>query len=820
MWYDRWFQVVYNQPDFVQIISWNDYGESHHIGPYYQNAAEALTIGKAPFNYATLMPHDGWRLTLPYWIDTYKKGKATVTKEGIVAWYRKSPAAACDAKGTVGNTASHLQIEFPPAQVMQDKIFFSAVLGSAATVSVSIGGVTKQASWSATPDGGVGVYHGSIPFFGFGAVVVQLSRGSSSIATIQNGLSISSPCQSIYAEFNAYVASATASNSISATPPRSRSQQTCIEGWGPGDFAGLCSFNCKNGYCPISACVCTKLGPPPKDIPTTKPVGYPGPGKSGSYIGLCAFSCARDYCPSPACSYTQSPIVTPTVSEFLPPACVAGAGPGLLGGLCGFSCDYGFCPMNSCTCSRQGPLNPAPPKIKVDGEALDSLGNDNGLCSFACSHGYCPDDACNGFDPDSGTDDEEDNDISDFVLASCDKTYTKLDDIPDDAPWNCAAIYILQALRATLADTLTRYNDIISKGYDGKFKTYSEAVVQSAPYAIRDFYMSHGKDYFDCRVSEGRTCCGTCQQTYGTGAQQCRYCDPSLCSSGGLTYANYSEPCPPDYSLRSSVNAATGDGDTIYWTLRSGRADPFYADLESETGIPRNDTAIGAVNHVPTTCTKYPECFNHGWDFGVPTVTKGYTQADVSDPKEIISSALDKMGPLLSELDKTIVRLQITDTSRGYDPMDPVDVAALPILMMQQAVESMSEVVEIAGEIEAEKRKALILAFILGFLFLIPIGGEIIGGISGLAQVGRFIALAGEAGLVASDVYSVVNDPSSVPFVLFSYMLGLGALRDRSGVHSAADVRRAMKDGDIAKLGKAVVNGLGKIRKITQSCKL
>ncbi|KAI3118779.1 CAZyme family GH71 [Penicillium roqueforti] len=48
LWYDRWVEVLYNQPEFVEIISWNDYGESHYIGPLYDYAMEAFTIRKAP----------------------------------------------------------------------------------------------------------------------------------------------------------------------------------------------------------------------------------------------------------------------------------------------------------------------------------------------------------------------------------------------------------------------------------------------------------------------------------------------------------------------------------------------------------------------------------------------------------------------------------------------------------------------------------------------------------------------------------------------------------------------------------------------------
>lgn len=79
---------------------------------------DAFDTGKAPYNYANDRPQDGWRQTLPFWIDYYKTGKATVTQEGLVTWYRTSPAAACSDGGTTGSTASQLQLKFPPQIVM------------------------------------------------------------------------------------------------------------------------------------------------------------------------------------------------------------------------------------------------------------------------------------------------------------------------------------------------------------------------------------------------------------------------------------------------------------------------------------------------------------------------------------------------------------------------------------------------------------------------------------------------------------------------------------------------------------------------------
>ena len=69
----------------------------HYIGP---NRAKAWSLfdssyGKAQYNYADGFPHDGWRQFLPYVIDIYKTGAATITEEGLSVWFRPQPASGC-----------------------------------------------------------------------------------------------------------------------------------------------------------------------------------------------------------------------------------------------------------------------------------------------------------------------------------------------------------------------------------------------------------------------------------------------------------------------------------------------------------------------------------------------------------------------------------------------------------------------------------------------------------------------------------------------------------------------------------------------------
>ncbi|KAK4445431.1 glycosyl hydrolase family 71-domain-containing protein, partial [Podospora aff. communis PSN243] len=363
LWYDRWQQVQFLQPEWVQIITWNDYGESTYIGPIHEDLLHhtfAENRGRASFDYALDMPHDAWRQhILPFLIDQYKTNVATVTQEAIIAWYRLTPGAACPDDGkTSGNTHTQLQLEFPPGQVSQDRIFFSALLSSSRAVTVTVGGIDLDADWTSVPAGGVGVYHGSVAYgSNTGAVVITVG------SMVFTGDPITTSCNRVTGQdgktnWNAWVGSVTGST-VNVVAP-STSNYVCIRGKGVGNFGGLCSFSCSLGYCPEGACTCTAMGPqatlPGPSTPGYGTVGYPAEGLGPSYSGLCSFSCNYGYCPPGVCGTTEYPLVIPSVSEFLPFTCTSGTGVGDLGGLCSFACNYGFCPIHSCTCTSQGPL--------------------------------------------------------------------------------------------------------------------------------------------------------------------------------------------------------------------------------------------------------------------------------------------------------------------------------------------------------------------------------------------------------------------------------------------------------------------------------
>lgn len=69
MWHSRWEQVLEVKPSFVEIVTWNDYGESHYIGPIWQDGIPHDSGAKEDATwYVDGMPHDAWREVLPYYI--------------------------------------------------------------------------------------------------------------------------------------------------------------------------------------------------------------------------------------------------------------------------------------------------------------------------------------------------------------------------------------------------------------------------------------------------------------------------------------------------------------------------------------------------------------------------------------------------------------------------------------------------------------------------------------------------------------------------------------------------------------------------------
>ncbi|KAK9318783.1 glycoside hydrolase [Lipomyces orientalis] len=152
LWPDRWDQVLQIQPQLVEIISWNDYGESHYIGPIRLQGIVANAN-----RYVQNNPHDGWRLLLPYYIQRFKTGNASVSEEFIVMWYRPNPSSSGSDGSTTCNNSSEHQTEMAPALCSTDSLFVSVLLERPADIYVQIGTNTPT-KFEATNTPGVNTF--------------------------------------------------------------------------------------------------------------------------------------------------------------------------------------------------------------------------------------------------------------------------------------------------------------------------------------------------------------------------------------------------------------------------------------------------------------------------------------------------------------------------------------------------------------------------------------------------------------------------------------------------------------------------------------
>ncbi|KAF7325258.1 putative alpha-1,3-glucanase/mutanase [Mycena venus] len=203
LWYLRWREILTLQPNYVEIVTWNDYGESHYVAPL---SSPHTDDGSS--KWVNDMPHNGWLDMAKPFIQAYKAGSTNVdqfiTSDKIVYWYRLTPKALnCDATDTMqpANNASGNYFQGRPNgyQTMADNVFVVTLLTAAGTVVVNSGGTAYTYSAPA------GASAFSVPFH-VGAQSFALTRNggqtvmsATSLRPVQN----SCPC-GLY-NFNAYV---------------------------------------------------------------------------------------------------------------------------------------------------------------------------------------------------------------------------------------------------------------------------------------------------------------------------------------------------------------------------------------------------------------------------------------------------------------------------------------------------------------------------------------------------------------------------------------------------------------------------------------
>ncbi|KAK6527374.1 hypothetical protein TWF281_010554 [Arthrobotrys megalospora] len=204
---ERWKQVLQLQPALVEIITWNDYGESHYIGPWEPNHKDD---GSA--QWADGMPHDGWRIITKAYIEAYKAGLSSpsVSQDSLVYWYRPHPKGISCTSDTLGRPNG--------ADMLYDKVYVTTLLTAPATLVVKSGGNS-----AVTINVPAGVVTSNFTM-GIGAQTFTLQRGGQTLLGGTGGLDIKNSCATY--NFNVYVGSLTGSGGPTSTTTTTRGSST------------------------------------------------------------------------------------------------------------------------------------------------------------------------------------------------------------------------------------------------------------------------------------------------------------------------------------------------------------------------------------------------------------------------------------------------------------------------------------------------------------------------------------------------------------------------------------------------------------------
>lgn len=203
-------QVLRVLPEFVEIVSWNDFGESHYVGPIFEPGIPQSAHADAR-SYVRHHPHEAWLETLPYQIAAYKhaydaSNPAPLVAAGedkVVYWYRTAPASAGTTRVTGNNCLSPINTSpqdatrYPVDEILEDGIFAIVLLSAPGWISIAVGDHPAQRFEGL----GTGINYISRPFTGeSGNVTVRLSTGP-----VGEGAAILHRPISGVANFNAWV---------------------------------------------------------------------------------------------------------------------------------------------------------------------------------------------------------------------------------------------------------------------------------------------------------------------------------------------------------------------------------------------------------------------------------------------------------------------------------------------------------------------------------------------------------------------------------------------------------------------------------------
>lgn len=240
------------KPSLIEIVTWNDFGESHYISP-----AEPHHKDDGSSQWADGMPHDGWRIIMKPYIAAYKAGLSApvVNQDQLVYWYRPTPKNTQCTGDPLG----------PPngRDLLADVVFVTTLLTAPGQLTVQSGG---NAPVTIDVPAGVTTHNFTM---GVGSQQFHVSRSGSQILGGTGGLDIKNTCT--FYNFNAYVGSFNGTGGGNS-PPSSTSSSTTAR--------PTTSTSSTSTKVPPPPSTSTATTAPPTTITTTsvKPTSTASPG--------------------------------------------------------------------------------------------------------------------------------------------------------------------------------------------------------------------------------------------------------------------------------------------------------------------------------------------------------------------------------------------------------------------------------------------------------------------------------------------------------------------------------------------------------------
>jgi hypothetical protein len=248
--------------------------------------------------------------------------------------------------------------------------------------------------------------------------------------------------------------------------------------------------------------------------------------------------------------------------------------------------------------------------------------------------------------------------------------------------------------------------------------------------------------YFKCTETKNVMCCSECNNAY---------CYPYCSNDDGCETRQVSVEIECQTTLKAGSAGLDRYADIHNATYTLKDADNFWKDLNDEFGVEKSWVKFGR-RHVRTNngCQYAPdvnECQDrqdnwfYNYNYPLKDVVKVY------NPKSLVGDSYEKTKDLLR-------RIKIVRDNTQYDELmrmsDVVDASSLPALTAQTAVASMDQIVKTVDEIKKREREELIVGFITGLLFFIPLSGEAAGaaGLTAARSLLRLASVAGESGML------------------------------------------------------------------------